>query len=66
MSRAALDLRLSSMNPPRSGGGIARVARLFLPGNEAGILIRVPARPSRNSDARRRLARLVESRRVVS
>jgi hypothetical protein len=31
-----------------------------------GIAIKVPVRQTRNSDARRRLARLFESRRVLS
>jgi len=47
-------------------GGARRVARLFIPAYEGGISINVPVRNSRNSDARRRLARAFETRRVVS
>jgi len=50
----------------RSIGGAHHVARLFVPGYEAGISINITVRLNRNSDARRRLARLIESRRVVS
>jgi len=51
---------------PRPIGGGQHVARLFVPGYDAGISINVEVRRSRNSDARRRLARMFESRRVVS
>jgi hypothetical protein len=47
-------------------GGGQHVARLFVPAYDGGISIAIPVRRSRNSDARRRLARLFESRRVVS
>jgi hypothetical protein len=47
-----------------SGGG--HVARLFVPAYDGGIAIKVAVRQTRNSDARRRLARLFESRRVLS
>jgi hypothetical protein len=47
-------------------GGDHHVARLFVPAYDGGISINVAVRRSRNSDARRRLARLFESRRVVS
>jgi len=47
-------------------GGEGHVARLFVPAYEGGIAIKVPVRQTRNSDARRRLARLFESRRVLS
>jgi hypothetical protein len=42
------------------------VARLFVPGYGNGIAINVTLRLSRNSDARRRLGRLIDSRRTVS
>ena len=42
------------------------VARLFVPGYGDGIAINVTVRLSRNSDARRRLGRLIDSRRTVS
>jgi hypothetical protein len=47
-------------------GGARRVARLFVPAYDGGISINVPVRNSRNSDARRKLARAFETRRVVS
>ncbi len=47
-------------------GGERRVARLFVPGYESGIAITIPVRLTRNSDARRRLARIFEPRRLVS
>jgi len=37
-----------------------------VPGYEDGIAINITLRQNRNSDARRRLGRLIESRRVVS
>jgi hypothetical protein len=42
------------------------VARLFVPAYDGGISINVQVRHSGNSDARRRLARAFETRRVVS
>jgi hypothetical protein len=49
------------------GGGEGHVARLFVPAYDGGIAIKVPVRQTRNnSDARRRLARLFESRRTLS
>jgi len=48
-----------------SGAG-GHVARLFVPAYDGGIAIKVAVRQTRNSDARRRLARLFESRRVLS
>ena len=51
---------------PRPIGGGQHVARLFVPAYDGGISIDIPVRRSHNSDARRRLARLFESRRVVS
>jgi len=56
----------NSTGPSKSLGGSRDVARLFVPGYEGGIAIAIPVRRSRNSDARRRLARLFEPRRVVS
>jgi hypothetical protein len=61
--------RLSKFIPrssPRLIGGVHHVARLFVPGYEGGIAINIPVRRSRNSDARRRLARMFETRRTVS
>jgi hypothetical protein len=50
-----------------AGGGKGHVARLFVPAYDGGITIKVPLRQTRNnSDARRRLARLFESRRTLS
>jgi hypothetical protein len=46
--------------------GAHEVARLFVPRYLDGISINITVRLSRNSDARRRLGRLYESRRVVS
>jgi hypothetical protein len=50
--------------PPIGGG--QHVARLFVPAYDRGISINIGPRRSRNSDARRRLARMFEQRRVVS
>jgi hypothetical protein len=47
-------------------GGGQHVARLFVPAYDRGISINIGQRRSRNSDARRRLARMFEQRRVVS
>jgi hypothetical protein len=47
-------------------GAAQHVARLFVPGYEGGIVVAVAVPRSRNSDARRRLARLFEPRRLVS
>jgi hypothetical protein len=47
-------------------GGARRVARLFVPAYEGGISINLQVPRSRNSDARRRLARVFETRRIVS
>ena len=50
-----------------AAGGEGHVARLFVPAYDGGIAIKVPLRQTRNnSDARRRLARLFESRRTLS
>jgi hypothetical protein len=67
MSRIAVD-RLSKPfgKSPRPVGGAHHVARLFVPAYEGGIAITVSVRRTRNSDARRRLARMFEARRVVS
>jgi len=67
MSRVAVG-RLSKPfgKPSRPIGGAHHVARLFVPAYERGISINITVRLSRNSDARRRLGRLFESRRVVS
>jgi hypothetical protein len=50
----------------RAIDGARHVARLFVPGYRDGIAINVTVRLSRNSDARRRLGRLIDSRRTVS
>jgi hypothetical protein len=50
----------------RANDGARHVARLFVPGYGNGIAINVTLRRSRNSDARRRLGRLIDSRRMVS
>jgi hypothetical protein len=46
-------------------GGTQHVARLFIPSYDLGA-INVVVRRSQNSDARRRLARIFDSRRVIS
>jgi hypothetical protein len=51
---------------PRANDGARHVARLFVPGYGDGIAIQVTLRLRRNSDARRRLGRLIDSRRTVS
>jgi len=69
MSRAGVGrVRKSFGKPSRPGDGARHVARLFVPGYEDGIVINnITLRVNRsNSDARRRLGRLIESRRVVS
>jgi len=68
MSRVGVGrLRKSFRKPTRPGDGARHVARLFVPGYKDGIVINVTLRLNRsNRDARRRLGRLIESRRVVS
>jgi hypothetical protein len=67
MSRVAVGrLNKPFGKPLRPIGGAHHVARLFVPAYDGGISINITVRLSRNSDARRRLARLFESRRVVS
>jgi hypothetical protein len=68
MSRVGVGrLSKSFAKPSRPADGARHVARLFVPGYESGIVINVTLRLNRsNSDARRRLGRLIESRRVVS
>jgi hypothetical protein len=51
---------------PRANDGARHVAWLFVPGYGKGIAIKVTLRRRRNSDARRRLGRLIDSRRTVS
>jgi len=51
---------------PKPIGGERHVARLFVPGYDGGIAIAIPVRRAPNSDARRRLARMFDPRRVVS
>jgi len=52
--------------PTRPADEARHVARLFVPRYESGIAISIALRLNRNSDARRRLGRLIEPRRVVS
>jgi hypothetical protein len=52
--------------PSRPADEARHVARLFVPRYESGIAINIALRLNRNSDARRRLGRLIEPRRVVS
>jgi hypothetical protein len=70
MSRIVLGLSRTLRKSRRATAAVAdggRVARLFVPAYDAaGIAVKVPVRLTRNSDARRRLARLFESRRVLS
>jgi hypothetical protein len=67
MSRVAVGRLSKSLEKPSRPVDAARhVARLFVPAYEDGVAINVTLRLSRNSDARRRLGRLIESRRVVS
>jgi hypothetical protein len=67
MSRVGIGrLNKSFGKPSRLVESARHVARLFVPGYEDGIAINITLRQNRNSDARRRLGRLIESRRVVS
>jgi hypothetical protein len=69
MSRIVLGLSRIPQKSRRASGagsGEGHVARLFVPAYDGGIAIKVPVRQTRNSDARRRLARLFESRRILS
>jgi hypothetical protein len=66
MSRVAVSRLRAFGKSSRPIGGAHHVARLFVPAYDAGISINVTVRQTRNSDARRRLARMFESRRVVS
>jgi hypothetical protein len=50
----------------RARGGYQRVARFFLPSGPAANLIRLDAHNPRRALNRRRLARLIDTRRVVS
>jgi hypothetical protein len=50
----------------RARGGYQRIARRFLPACPAATLIRLDAQHLRRALSRRRLARLIDSRRVVS
>jgi hypothetical protein len=50
----------------RLRGGYQRVARRFLPKNPAARPIRLDAHDPRRALNRRRLARMIDSRRVVS
>jgi hypothetical protein len=67
MSRIAVGNQNKTFaKPSRPIGDARKVARLFVPSYQDGIWINTTVRLNRNSDARRRLARLFESRRVVS
>jgi len=67
MSRVLVDrLSKSYGKPTRPTGGANQVARLFVPAYENGISVSIAVRLSRNSDARRKLGRMIESRRTVS
>jgi hypothetical protein len=69
MSRFTVGMLLGKgLDKTRPVGGAQHVARLFVPAYERGITITVTvgARRSRNSDARRRLARMFDQRRVIS
>ena len=69
MSRFTVGMLLGrGLDKSRPIGGAQHVARLFVPAYERGITItiNIGARRSRNSDARRRLARMFDHRRVVS
>jgi hypothetical protein len=68
MSRIVLGLSRIVQKSRRATRAVAEghVARLFVPAYDGGIGIKVAIRQTRNSDARRRLARLFESRRVLS
>jgi hypothetical protein len=50
----------------KTRGGSERVARRFLPHSPAATLIRLDAGNPRRALSRRRLARLIDTRRVVS
>jgi hypothetical protein len=62
VSRLSKSLEKSS----RAIDSARHVARLFVPGYSDGVAITVTLRLNRNSDARRRLGRLIDSRRMVS
>ncbi len=69
MSRFTVGLPLGKgLDKTRPVGGAQHVARLFVPAYERGITININigVRRSRNSDARRRLARMFDQRRVFS
>jgi hypothetical protein len=67
MSRVLVDRQNKSYRKPiKSTGGANQVARIFVPAYEDGISVNISVRQSRNSDARRKLGRMIESRRTVS
>jgi hypothetical protein len=66
MSRSGVGRLNKAFGKSRPADEARQVARLFVPRYESGIAINIALRPNRNSDARRRLGRLVEPRRVVS
>jgi hypothetical protein len=67
MSRFTVGMPLGKgLDKTRPIGGAQHVARLFVPAYERGITITIGVRRSRNSDARRRLARMFDQRRVIS
>jgi hypothetical protein len=69
MSRFTVGMLLGKgLDKTRPVGGAQHVARLFVPAYERGITINIGVSRSRgrNSDARRRLARMFDQRRVIS
>jgi hypothetical protein len=66
MSRSGVGRLNKVFGKSRPADEARHVARLFVPRYESGIAINIALRPNRNSDARRRLGRLIEPRRVVS
>jgi hypothetical protein len=66
MSRSGVGRLNKVFGKSRPADEARHVARLFVPRYECGIAINIVLRLNRNSDARRRLGRLIEPRRVVS
>jgi hypothetical protein len=59
-------IEASEQHSQKIRGGCERVARRFLPSSSAATSIRVDAHNRRRALSRRRLARLIDPRRVVS
>jgi hypothetical protein len=66
MARLLLSDLLTDSEKPRGSGGYERVARRFLPACPASAMIRLDGRNPRRALSRRKLARLIDPRRVVS